>query len=85
MFTIIGTASSKVVAQEQIGDSRKAEQVADYWRSSGLEVATAIETNQPQEAKSGRVPSQGNSPASILGHPGEPFAGYFTPRGWKSQ
>ncbi|MFN0017714.1 MAG: hypothetical protein ACKVP0_05595 [Pirellulaceae bacterium] len=39
MTTITGSDGGKIVATEQVSDPRKAEQVASYWRSSGLEVA----------------------------------------------
>ena len=39
MSTIIGTDDAgKVVAQERVSDSRKASQIADFWRGSGLAV-----------------------------------------------
>ena len=47
MTTIIGTdASGKIVAQKRVSDSRKAEQIADYWRGSGL----AVEVVDPGES-----------------------------------
>lgn len=88
-MNIIGSDNGKIVAAEKFSDPRKAEQVASYWRSSGLLVATqeaaVIETDQPKEAKAGRVISQPSTSARFLGHPGEPLAGYFTPHRQKSQ
>ena len=46
MTTIIGTdASGKIVAQKRVSDSRKAEQIADYWRGSGLAVEVVDPAN----------------------------------------
>jgi len=78
-ITIIGTdASGKVVAQERTTDSRKAEQIASYLRSSGLagglavEVIdpAAIETDPAKASELQGVQSRVTPSASILWHPG---------------
>ena len=52
MESPVAARSGKVVATERVSDSRKAEQIADYWRGSGMEVEVidpaAIETDPPE-------------------------------------